>query len=90
MFIRLYYLDCWIQIIQSDEQNKSSTKCIIVQITQFDELLFVLFDLFGLANFPKTQLLTLPDVDIQASVVAFGDIVVVAVVVVVVVSTAAL
>ena len=28
-FIRLYYLDCWIQIIQSDEQKKSSTKCYI-------------------------------------------------------------
>ena len=24
-FIRLYYLDCWIRKIQSDEQNKSST-----------------------------------------------------------------
>ena len=31
-FIRLYYLDCWIQIIQSDEKIKNSTKCFIVQI----------------------------------------------------------
>ena len=42
MFIRLYHLECWIQIIQSDEQNKSLTKCFIVQIIQFDELLFCL------------------------------------------------
>ena len=41
-FIRLYYLDCWIEIIQCDEENKSSTKCIVVQIIQFDELLFCL------------------------------------------------
>ena len=41
-FIRLYYLDCWIEIIQYGEQNKSSTKCIVVQIIQFYELLFCL------------------------------------------------
>ena len=56
-FIRLYYLDCWIDIIQCDEQNKSSTKCIVVQIIQFDELLFCLFffHLSGLVNFHETQ-----------------------------------
>ena len=42
-FIRLYYLDCWIKIIQCDEQNKTSTKCIVVQIIQLDELSFCLF-----------------------------------------------
>ena len=41
-FISLYYLDCWIERIQCDEQKKSSTKCIVVQMIQFDELLFCL------------------------------------------------
>ena len=56
MFIRLYYLDCWTQIIQSDKQNKCSTKCIIVQIVQFDELLFCSFRLICLVGeFPKNS-----------------------------------
>ena len=42
LFNRLYYLDCWIHILQFDEQMKRSTKCILVQIIQFDELLFCL------------------------------------------------
>ena len=58
-FIRLYYLGCWIQIIQCDEQSKSSTKFIVLQISNtvwWTFVLIVLFDLFGLANFHKTQL----------------------------------
>ena len=33
--IRLYSLDCWIQIVQFDEQNKCLTKC--TSIVQFNE-----------------------------------------------------
>ena len=50
--IRLYYLDCWIQIIQCDEHNKSSTKCTVVQIIQFDELLFCFFLFVWVSEFP--------------------------------------
>ena len=50
--ITLYYLDCWNQIVQFDEQNKSLTKCTsYVRTVQCGELLFcVVF-----ANFLKTQ-----------------------------------
>ena len=30
-FIRLYYLDCWIQIVQFDEQNKMLNKIYCVK-----------------------------------------------------------
>ena len=30
-FIRLYYLDCWIQIVQFDEQNKMFNKMYCVK-----------------------------------------------------------
>ena len=48
IFFRLSCFDCWIQIIQFDEQNKNSTKCIAIQVVRFDELLFCLFCLICL------------------------------------------
>ena len=42
-FLRFYILDCWIQIVQFDKQNKRLTKCTLIQIVQFYELLYGLF-----------------------------------------------
>ena len=55
-FIKLYYLDSWMQIVQFDEQKFS--KMYYIQMIQFDELLFSLFRLICLvyANFLTTQI----------------------------------
>ena len=52
-FMELYYSDCWIQIVQFDDQNKSLQNVVCPNTTVLGT--FVLFNLFGLCDFPENS-----------------------------------